>query len=82
VIKVEISKFLAISLMIHFTAYHRTNRGLFELLVMYFGLTNSPATFQTMMNDIFQDLIMSSVRSPSMLRTARRLMAPANHLHK
>src|ERR1700710_3319523 len=26
---------------------------------MYFGLTNSPATFQTMMNDIFQDLIMS-----------------------
>jgi Reverse transcriptase (RNA-dependent DNA polymerase) len=25
---------------------------------MFFGLTNSPATFQTMMNDIFQDLIM------------------------
>jgi len=24
---------------------------------MYFGLTNSPATFQTMMNDIFWDLI-------------------------
>jgi hypothetical protein len=24
---------------------------------MYFGLTNSPATFQTMMNEIFQDLI-------------------------
>src|ERR1700712_4606563 len=36
-----------------------TNRGLFEPLVMYFGLTNSPATFQTMMNDIFQDLILS-----------------------
>jgi hypothetical protein len=36
-----------------------TNWGLFELLVMYFGLTNSPATFQTMMNDIFQDLILS-----------------------
>ena len=35
-----------------------TNRGLFEPLVMFFGLTNSPATFQTMMNDIFQDLIM------------------------
>src|SRR5258708_17060449 len=29
-----------------------TNRGLFELLVMFFGLCNSPATFQTMMNDI------------------------------
>ena len=30
----------------------------FEPLVMFFGLTNSPATFQTMMNEIFQDLIM------------------------
>jgi hypothetical protein len=38
-------------------AAFRTNRGLFEPLVMMFGLTNSPATFQTMMNDIFQDLI-------------------------
>ncbi|KAF8625280.1 hypothetical protein AX17_006890 [Amanita inopinata Kibby_2008] len=34
-----------------------TNWGLFEPLVMFFGLTNSPATFQTMMNDIFRDLI-------------------------
>jgi len=25
----------------------------YELTVMYFGLTNSPATFQTIMNDIF-----------------------------
>ena len=25
---------------------------------MFFGLTNSPATFQTMMNEVFQDLIM------------------------
>jgi hypothetical protein len=32
-------------------AAFRTNRGLFEPLVMYFGLTNSPATFQTMMNE-------------------------------
>src|SRR5260370_30744734 len=29
-----------------------TNWGLFELLVMFFRLCNSPATFQTMMNDI------------------------------
>ena len=35
----------------------RTNWGMFEPLVMFFGLTNSPATFQTMMNDIFTDLI-------------------------
>jgi hypothetical protein len=40
-----------------------TNRGLFESLVMYFGLTNSPATFQTMMNEIFQDLITGGVVS-------------------
>jgi hypothetical protein len=30
-----------------------TNEGLFEPLVMFFGLTNSPATFQMMMNTIF-----------------------------
>ena len=44
-------------------AAFRTNRGLFEPLVMFFGLTNSPATFQTMMNEIFQDLIMEGVVS-------------------
>src|ERR1700759_49125 len=38
-------------------AAFQTNRGLFEPLVMFFGLTNSPATFQTMMNEIFEDLI-------------------------
>ena len=38
-------------------AAFRTNRGLFEPLVMFFGLTNSPATFQTMMNDLLRDLI-------------------------
>jgi hypothetical protein len=30
---------------------------------MYFGLTNSPATFQMMMNEIFQDLITEGVVS-------------------
>jgi hypothetical protein len=43
-------------------AFH-TNRGLFVPLVMYFGLTNSPAIFQTMMNEIFQDLITEGVVS-------------------
>ena len=38
-------------------AAFQTNRGLFKPLVMIFGLTNSPATFQTMMNNIFNDLI-------------------------
>jgi len=31
--------------------------GAYEPTVMYFGLTNSPATFQMMMNNLFQDLI-------------------------
>jgi len=34
-----------------------THVGSFKLVVMFFGLMNSPATFQTMMNDIFRDLI-------------------------
>ena len=38
-------------------AFH-TSHSLFKPLVMFFGLTNSPVAFQTMMNDIFQDLIM------------------------
>jgi hypothetical protein len=29
--------------------------------MMFFNLTNSPATFQTMMNDIFQDFITEGV---------------------
>jgi hypothetical protein len=44
-------------------ATFHTNRGLFKPLVMYFGLTNSPATYQTMMNEIFQDLITEGVVS-------------------
>jgi hypothetical protein len=43
-------------------AFH-TNRGLFEPLVMYFGLTNGLATFQMMMDEIFQDLITKGVVS-------------------
>src|SRR5258708_6449131 len=34
-----------------------TNRGLFELLIMFFRLCNSPTTFQTMMNDILHPFI-------------------------
>ena len=41
-------------------AFH-TNQGLFKPLVMFFELTNSLSTFQTMMNDIFQDLIQEGV---------------------
>jgi hypothetical protein len=34
-----------------------TNQGLFEPRIMFFGLTNSPTTFQALMNAIFADLI-------------------------
>ena len=34
-----------------------THIGAYKPTVMYFGLTNSPATFQAMMNDLFRDLI-------------------------
>ena len=38
-------------------AAFRTNRGLYEPTVMFFGLCNSPSTFQRMMNDILRELI-------------------------
>jgi len=41
-------------------AFH-TNYGLFEPLVMFFGMTNSPTTFQTMMNNIFRTLIAKEI---------------------
>jgi len=34
-----------------------THIGAYEPMIMYFGLTNSLATFQMMMNDLFRDLI-------------------------
>ena len=40
-------------------AAFKTNQGLFKPLIMYFGLTNSPSTFQTIMNIILQDLILT-----------------------
>ena len=38
-------------------AAFKTNRGLFEPTVMFFGMCNSPATFQAMMDATFADLI-------------------------
>jgi len=35
-----------------------TNQGLFEPMVTFFGLTNSPTTFQTMIDTIFHEQIM------------------------
>jgi hypothetical protein len=39
-------------------ATFKTRRSLFEPTVMYFGLCNSPATFQAFMNEIFCPIIM------------------------
>jgi len=41
----------------------KTKYGLFELLVMFFGLTNSPSMFQTMMNHIFHNLHVKHLQS-------------------
>ena len=38
-------------------AAFKTNKGLFEPTIMFFGLCNSPAMFQSMMDSIFKDLI-------------------------
>ena len=41
-------------------AFH-TNRSLFEPLVMFFGMTNSLATFQTMMTEVFRTIIAKGI---------------------
>jgi Reverse transcriptase (RNA-dependent DNA polymerase) len=38
-------------------AAFKTNQGLFKPTVMFFGMCNSPATFQAMMDSIFSDMI-------------------------
>ena len=38
----------------------QTPIGLFEPLVMYFGMSNAPGAFQALMNEIFRDLIMNN----------------------
>jgi Reverse transcriptase (RNA-dependent DNA polymerase) len=38
-------------------AAFKTNQELFEPTVMFFGMCNSPATFQAMMDSVFSDMI-------------------------
>jgi len=44
----------------HKTAFH-THNGLYGFLVMPFGLINAPATFQSVMNSIFEPLLRKEV---------------------
>ena len=38
-------------------AVFTTHIRAYEPIIIYFGLTNSPAIFQTIMNDLFQDIM-------------------------
>ena len=50
-----------------------TDKGLFEPQVMYFGLCNSPETFQKMMNSIFQKLLHEGVLDLKSLKRKLRV---------
>jgi len=59
-----------------------TPEGLFELMVMFFRLTNSPATFQMMMNTIFQPDMAKGDTSVFMDNIAIHTKKLANKTHK
>ncbi|ESK82796.1 reverse transcriptase-rnase h-integrase [Moniliophthora roreri MCA 2997] len=54
-------------------AAFKTNRGLFEPTVMFFRLSNSPATFQAFMNNILSDFIDNDEHRRCTERLMRRL---------
>src|ERR1700761_8920509 len=49
-------------------AAFKTRRGLYEPTVMFFGLTNSPATFQAMMNHIYHATILKHEARGTVIR--------------
>ena len=65
-------------------AAFKTNRGLFEPLVMFFGLTNSPATFQMVMDAIFVEEVASGnviiYMDDILIATTESLRSHRNHV--
>src|SRR5277367_2190546 len=68
-------------------AAFKTNRGLFEPTVMFFGMCNSPATFQSMMDSIFakeiegnliivymDDILIFGATMDEMIRNERKVL--------
>ena len=64
-----------------------TNEGLYEPMVMFFGLCNSPTTFQSMMNMLFRNQIASGeltvyMDDMAMHTTLREGETPKEHLER
>ena len=59
-----------------------TNEGLYEPTMMFFGLCNSPATFQTIMNTLFRNQIASRELTIYMDDMAMHTTPKEGEMHK